>query len=64
MGLHVTLTGIRGLLAPAFGMAIYTFLHKSGYQAGPFVFYVGAFLSAIGGIGFILLAKARISNKM
>ena len=64
MGLHVTLTGIRGLLAPAFGMAIYTYLHLNGYQAGPVVFYVGAFLSAIGGIGFILLAKARLSNKM
>lgn len=64
MGLHVTLTGIRGLLAPAFGMAIYTYLHKSGYQAGPIVFYVGAFLSAVGGIGFILLAKARLSNKL
>jgi hypothetical protein len=62
MGLHVTLTGIRGLLAPAFGMALYSILMSKGYQAGPLVFYVGAMLSAIGGIGFILLAKARLSS--
>jgi hypothetical protein len=59
MGLHVTLTGIRGLLAPAFGMALYSVLLQSNFQAGPIVFYVGALLSAIGGIGFIFLAKAR-----
>ncbi len=62
MSLHVTLTGIRGLLAPALGVALYTSLLDSGCQAGPIVFYVGATLSAIGGIGFILLAKARLSN--
>jgi hypothetical protein len=62
MGLHVTLTGIRGLLAPAFGMVIYSTMLSAGYQAGPIVFYVGATLSAIGGIGFILLAKARLSS--
>lgn len=59
MGLHVTLTGIRGLIAPAFGMGIYTVCSQQGVHAGPIVFYVGAGLSAIGGIGFILLAKAR-----
>jgi hypothetical protein len=64
MGLHVTLTGIRGLLAPALGMGIYTYCVSNGYQAGPIVFYVGATLSAIGGIGFIFLAKARLSNKI
>jgi hypothetical protein len=59
MGLHVTLTGIRGLLAPALGMALYSLLLRSGIEAGPIVFYVGALFSAIGGIGFILLAKAH-----
>jgi hypothetical protein len=64
MGLHVTLTGIRGLLAPAIGMGLYTFLHAQGLQAGPTVFYVGAFLSALGGIGFILLAKTRVKQNL
>ena len=59
MGLHVTLTGIRGLIAPAIGMGIYTLLSRRGVEAGPIVFYVGAGLAAIGGIGFILLTKAR-----
>ncbi len=64
MGLHVTLTGIRGLLAPAFGMAIYTLLLARGAEAGPIVFYIGASLSAIGGVGFILLAKTRTNGKI
>jgi hypothetical protein len=62
MGLHVTLTGIRGLLAPALGMAIYSYLASTGYPAGAIVFFVGASLSAIGGVGFILLAKTRLTS--
>ncbi|HIN09715.1 MAG TPA: MFS transporter, partial [Phycisphaerales bacterium] len=63
MGLHVTLTGIRGLIAPAIGIALYSFLQHRGYSAGPIIFFIGAALSAIGGIGFILLAKARLRDK-
>ena len=63
MGLHVTLTGIRGLIAPAIGIALYTTLKHQGYNAGPIVFFVGATLSAVGGIGFILLSKARLRTK-
>ena len=63
MGLHVTLTGIRGLLAPAFGMGLYTFLLANEIHAGPIVYYVGASLSAIGGLGFIILAKTRITTQ-
>jgi len=64
MGLHVTLTGIRGLLAPAFGMGLYTFLMHHGFHAGPIVFYCGAGLSAVGGVGFIWLAKTRAKQKI
>jgi hypothetical protein len=63
MGLHVTLTGIRGLIAPAIGIALYSTLKHHGYNAGPIVFFVGAGLSAVGGIGFILLSKARLRTK-
>jgi len=59
MGLHVTLTGIRGLFAPALGVALYSYLVANGYQGGPIVFYIGALLSAVGGIGFFLLSKGR-----
>ena len=62
MGLHVTLTGIRGLLAPAFGIAMYSLLKEQGYAAGPIVFFFGAILSSIGGIGFIFLARGRRKN--
>ena len=62
MGLHVTLTGIRGLIAPAIGMALYSFLKQQGFNAGAIVFLVGAGLSALGGIGFILLAKSRLCD--
>ena len=62
MGLHVTLTGIRGLLAPALGMAVYTILLSRGVEAGPIVFYIGASLSAIGGIGFIMLSKSIVKR--
>jgi len=60
MGLHVTLTGIRGLLAPALGVALYTSLMNNGFAGGPIVFYTGAALSGLGGIGFILLSKRTL----
>ncbi len=63
MGLHVTLTGIRGLFAPALGIFLYTSLLANGYPAGTIVFVTGAVCSAIGGIGFILLARARKAQK-
>ena len=63
MGLHVTLTGIRGLFAPALGIFLYTSLLAKGYPAGTIVFVTGAVCSAIGGIGFILLARARKAQK-
>ena len=57
MGLHVTLTGIRGLLAPALGMGLYTTLHGVGETTGGSVFFVGAAISSVGGIGFLLLSR-------
>lgn len=57
MGLHVTLTGIRGLLAPALGMGLYTYLHSMGEITGGSVFFVGAVISGIGGIGFLILSR-------
>ncbi len=57
MGLHVTLTGIRGLLAPALGMGLYTTLHGVGETTGGSVFFVGAAISGVGGIGFLLLSR-------
>lgn len=63
MGLHVTLTGIRGLIAPVVGVGIYTWLISKGIDAGPIVFYIGAALTAVSGIGFVFLAKTRVTSK-
>jgi MFS family permease len=57
MGLHVTLTGIRGLLAPALGIGLYTMLHGMGETTGGSVFFIGAGISSIGGIGFLILSR-------
>ncbi len=57
MGLHVTLTGIRGLLAPALGMGLYTMLHGMGETSGGGVFFIGAAISSVGAIGFLLLSR-------
>ena len=56
MGLHVTLTGIRGLIAPVLGMGLYTYFLGIGEETGGSVFFVGAAISSIGGIGFLILS--------
>ncbi|MDP7009491.1 MAG: MFS transporter [Phycisphaerales bacterium] len=64
MGLHVTLTGIRGLIAPALGMWLYTTLLGQGETTGGTVFFIGAAISAVGGIGFlVLLMGAKRKSK-
>jgi len=63
MGLHVTLTGIRGLIAPAIGMILYTVFQQNDQGYGYLVFFVGAALSSIGGVGFVLLSRAVKSSK-
>ena len=53
MGIHVTLTGVRGAIAPLLGMFLYT--HWGGIDDGGFgawVFAVAAFISGLSGIGF------------
>jgi len=57
MGVHVTLTGIRGLLAPLVAVGLYTWL-ESAYQTGPWLFAICLALNIIGAAGFIQLARA------
>ncbi|MEC7379536.1 MAG: MFS transporter [Pseudomonadota bacterium] len=53
MGIHVTLTGVRGAIAPMLGMFLYTQLGgASDNGAGAWVFAVAAFVSGLSGIGF------------
>ena len=57
MGVHVTLTGIRGLLAPLFGVFIYKMLLDQGSATGGGVYLVAALLGILGATGFLLLSK-------
>ena len=55
MGVHVTLTGVRGVLAPFVAVSIYESLLRVSEDAGSFVFGVSLLLNLAGAIGFALL---------
>jgi hypothetical protein len=54
MGVHVTLTGVRGLLAPVGAILLY-----DRFGSGKWVFAVCLALNIIGAIGFVALARHR-----
>ena len=56
MGVHVTLTGVRGLLAAAFGVQIYEWFGGAEGGAGPAVGICLA-LTTIGAIGFVIMER-------
>jgi len=61
MGVHVTLNGVRGLLAPLTAITLYEYLGTqgiSGQSASAGVFAVSVVLCIIGAIGFILLNRS------
>ncbi|MEC8501163.1 MAG: MFS transporter, partial [Pseudomonadota bacterium] len=51
MGIHVTLTGVRGAIAPLLGMFLYIQLGGASNN-GAWVFAVAAFVSGLSGVGF------------
>ena len=57
MGVHVTLTGVRGAMAAFIGVALYEWLESTGDGRGALVFLYGAVMTALGGIGFILMSR-------
>jgi MFS family permease len=63
MGVHVTLTGVRGLIAPPLGMACYELLERvrSGWGAAALLLPLG--LVTAGAIGFVRMREmARARN--
>ncbi len=54
MAVHVTLTGLRGLIAPFLGVSLYRLLEANGFNGG-WTFGVCLVLSAIGAFGFVLM---------
>lgn len=58
MGVHVTLTGIRGLIAPFLGVGIYQWLESWHPGAGSWVFLPCLALNLIGAVGFFLMNRS------
>ncbi len=59
MGAHVTLTGLRGLVMPLLGVAIYQGLSSVNPDFGRYALIVPFLLSAAGAIWFVLLAARQ-----
>lgn len=59
MGVHVTLTGLRGLIAPFLAVGIWKGLEYVSPGAGAWTFAFCAALSAAGGVGFWRLRNKR-----
>ena len=57
MSVHVTLTGIRGIIAPYLGVLLYQSLAPSG--EGFWVFALSVALTTSGAIGFLLLRRSE-----
>lgn len=57
MAVHVTLTGLRGLIAPFAGVAIYEWLEASHTGAGGWLFVIASAVIAVGGLGFMFMAR-------
>jgi hypothetical protein len=58
MAVHVTLNGVRGILAPLLGVQIQSWLERAHHGAGAWVFAFSAVLCAAGGIGFMRLRRS------
>ncbi len=59
MGVHVTLTGVRGLLAPIIGVALYQWLEERWWPgAGAWTFVVCLLLSLIGAMWFVAMRRS------
>ncbi|MBS3744843.1 MAG: MFS transporter [Wenzhouxiangellaceae bacterium] len=59
MGIHVTLTGIRGLIAPLVGVGLYQWLESMEPGRGRFVLLFPFTLTLAGAVTFVLLAHIK-----
>lgn len=58
MGAHVTLTGIRGLIAPLFGVWLYQLLGHYQPGLGRFVLVIPLVVTSLGAMGFVRMSRA------
>ena len=59
MGIHVTLTGIRGLIAPLVGVGLYQWLESIEPGRGRFVLLFPFMLTLAGAVTFVVLARMK-----
>ena len=61
MGVHVMLTGLRGMLAPFLGVGVYHLLGQTltvnGVSGGRFVFAGSVLLAALGLVGYVRMSR-------
>lgn len=62
MGVHVTLTGVRGLIAPPLGIACYQLLEHWRHGAGMFALLLPLALVVTGGLGFVRMSRSGRST--
>jgi hypothetical protein len=62
MGVNVTLTGMRGLIAPPLGALVYTMLERRSPGAGRFALLLPLGMSVTGAIGFNRMKLARTGS--
>jgi hypothetical protein len=58
MGVHVTLTGVRGLIGPTIAWCLYELLQMHSPGSGSWVFAAALALTTTGAIGFVVLDRA------
>jgi MFS family permease len=59
MGVHVTLTGVRGMIAPPLGMLVYELLESMRTGLGVLALLLPIALVTAGGLGFVRMRDAR-----
>lgn len=64
MAVHVTLTGIRGLIAPLIGIVFYQWLESNQPGNGKFALLLPLTLSTSGGILFLYFNRQRLQGRL
>lgn len=57
MGVHVTLTGVRGLIAPLLGIGLYDTFERLHPGSGSYAFVVAIVIITAGALGFVVLGQ-------